>query len=250
MKVKLRVLLPVLALGALVLALAGGAGAAGSCVGSACATAPTAPVVKTTAPSAITATSVTLTGTVNPGGSTSSCYFEYGTSAAYGERTPDQTVKPIAGSTTPQAIGAKVSGLQPRQTFHEQLLCTNATGPSSGGDTTFTTADHGPSQIRLSGHTGFVSSGGIAGVFIGCYGDRNCMGSLTITHNGAVIGQRSSYFIPANAGGIIHLPLSHGAMTQLRRDGKITVSVASKTTDGQQLMGGDSGLTLTLHIFR
>lgn len=248
MKTKLRMILLPLALSGAAMAavlVTTGATAANTCTGSAC----KAPAVTTTPASGVTATSATLTGSVTPNGSDTTCRFNYGTTTGYGQQTPTRTVKPITGTAT-QSVGITVNGLQSQTVFHYQIVCTNATGMTKGTDVSFTTSDTGPSQIALSGHTGFVSGSGISGVFIGCYGARNCTGSVKLTHNGSVVGQRSFYFIFANHGGIVHIPLGSGAMKQLRSTGHYKVTVASTTSDGQVLQGGDSGTSLTLHLFR
>lgn len=244
MKAKLRLLaLPVaLGLTALGISATSGANAANP------AATPIAPVAKTNAATALTDHSATLNGTVTPNGSATTCYFEYGTTATYGSRTADQTITPSSTATT-QTVTAKLTGLASKTAFHDTLVCTSTAGVGKGADSIFTTTDSGPSVIRLSGHTGFVSTGGISGVFIGCYGDRNCEGSLTITRGGQVIGHRSAYFVPAQSGGIVHVPLTAAAVRQLKALGSYDVVISSKTTDGQTLQGGDNGRTLTFHIF-
>lgn len=211
-------------------------------------TSPASPSVKTTPATNITSNSATLTGTVDRNGKATSCYFEYGQTTAYGLQTAPQAVPTTASGT--QSFAATVSGLQSKTLFHYQAVCSTASGSSGGGDVVFTTTDHGPSTIRLSGHTGFVSPSGIAGVFIGCYGDRNCTGHLTVRRNGKVIGYRGFYFVAANSGGIVHVPLTPGALARLKAQGSYDVTVSSTTTDGQKLQPGDNGFTLTLHIFR
>jgi hypothetical protein len=217
---------------------------AATCKGSNC----TKPAVITGASTTVTSDSAAISGSVVPNGSTTTCTFHYGTTAAYGSRTANQTVSQVT-ATTPQSLSATLTGLKAQTAYHYQLVCSNAGGTTKGGDATFTTSDTGPSEIRLSGHTGFVSGTGEAGVFIGCYGSRNCTGSLKIIRNGQVIGQRGYYFIKANAGGIIHVGIGPSALRDLKSAGHYVVSIASTTTDGQQLMGGDTGRNLTLHIF-
>jgi hypothetical protein len=197
----------------------------------------------------VTDTSATFHGTVNPEGQAATCFFEYGTSTSYGERTSDVTVP--AGSAAAQ-VTQTVNGLSRNTPFHVRLVCSNSTGTANGQDVTFSTTNGGASVIRLSGHTGFVSSTRTAGVFIGCYGAKTCTGSLTLKRlsNGATVGHRNSYSIAPNSGGIVHLPLSAGAMRTLRSQGFLYVTVSSTTTDGQSLQGGDAGRTLQLHIFR
>ena len=51
------------------------------------------PAVQTGAPTAVTGTSATLTGTVDPAGHSTSWYFEFGTSTAYGTKTASQSCR-------------------------------------------------------------------------------------------------------------------------------------------------------------
>ncbi len=96
------------------------------------------------APSAITGTvstvagtSATLNGTVNPGGAATDWWFEYGTSASYGSKTPTAA----AGSgTTNVAVSKALSGLAPATTYHYRLVAKNPSGTTNGGDGLFTTA--------------------------------------------------------------------------------------------------------------
>jgi hypothetical protein len=95
------------------------------------------------APSAITGpvttvgpTSATAGGTVNPGGQTTSWYFEYGTTTGYGSKTSTQS----AGSGTGNvAVSATMSSLNQGTTYHYRLVATNGSGTSRGADGIFTT---------------------------------------------------------------------------------------------------------------
>jgi hypothetical protein len=191
-----------------------------------------------------------VNGTVNPEGTPSNCEFRYGYTTQYNLRSNSITV---ASGTKAVPVTYRLEGLSPGTTFHYALVCSNASGSVSGQDVSFsTTSATGPSVIRLSGHTGFVSQSGVAGVFIGCYGTKPCTGSVTLrrTSTGNVVAHRATYFIPAQSGGIIHMPLSAPARSALRSLGHIGVTVSSTTTDGQTLQGGDAGRTLQLHLFR
>lgn len=85
----------------------------------------------------VTASSATLTGTINPGGSATTYYFEYGTSSTYGSVTTSQS----AGSGTKTvSVSAAVSGLTASTTYYFQVVATNASGSVPGGNVTFTTA--------------------------------------------------------------------------------------------------------------
>jgi hypothetical protein len=99
--------------------------------------APAPPVVATAGAKAVTATSATLTGTVNPKGQPTSYYFQYGTSTAYGGKTPSASAG--SGTKNVNASGA-VGSLAPSTTYHYRLVATNPSGTTAGGDRSFKTA--------------------------------------------------------------------------------------------------------------
>jgi hypothetical protein len=111
--------------------------------GVATAAAPTA----TTQPATnVTATSATLNGTVAPNGEPTTYHFEYGTTTAYGSRTPEQTV---TGNKS-KKVSSTVFGLQPSTTYHFRVVATNASGTVNGADMTFRTAAAGPNTNLVS----------------------------------------------------------------------------------------------------
>ena len=92
----------------------------------------------TTGPAtSVTASSATLTGTVNPGGSATSYYFVYGTSTSYGSATAPAS----AGSGTKSvSVSAPLSGLAASTTYDFQLVASDSSGSVYGGNVSFTTA--------------------------------------------------------------------------------------------------------------
>jgi len=98
---------------------------------------PPAPLatVATTAGTSVTNTSATLNGTVNPNGSSTTVYFQYGTTASYGSQTANQV---FTGSIS-QGVTANISGLIGGTTYHYRLVAKNAGGTSVGSDVFFTT---------------------------------------------------------------------------------------------------------------
>ena len=94
-----------------------------------------APGASTGTATDVTATTATLTGTVNPNKEVTTYYFEYGTTTAYGSRTPDQTVGGNAG----KSVEATITGLAPNTTYHFRLVARNPSGRDTGDDATFTT---------------------------------------------------------------------------------------------------------------
>jgi hypothetical protein len=82
----------------------------------------------------VTFDTATLGGTVNPNGTATTFYFQYGT--AYGL----QTTAVSAGSGTANvAASAAVSGLSPSTTYHYRLVAVSTAGTVDGSDESFTT---------------------------------------------------------------------------------------------------------------
>jgi hypothetical protein len=96
------------------------------------------PTVQTTAATNIQEEQATLNGTVNPNGSETTYYFEYGKTTAYGKRLP---VGPSAGAGAgTQAVPMYLPvALQPRTQYHYRIVAGNAAGTSYGSDQSFTT---------------------------------------------------------------------------------------------------------------
>ena len=81
-------------------------------------------------------TSATLNGTVDPNDAATTYRFEYGTTAALGQATPEQD----AGSGgDPVPAEAALDGLSPDTTYHYELVATNTNGTTRGGVKTFRT---------------------------------------------------------------------------------------------------------------
>ncbi len=93
------------------------------------------PTVVTGTASNVSASSATLNGTVNPNGSSTDYYFEYGTSTSYGTKT---STKDAGSGTSNVSVSAPVSGLSPNTKYHFQLVATNSGGTNNGNDQTFT----------------------------------------------------------------------------------------------------------------
>jgi len=94
------------------------------------------PTATTGAATSVGETSASLNGTLGAGGS-STAYFQYGTTAAYGATTVTQSVG-VSGSSSP--LAAAIGGLAPGTTYHFRLVAENSGGVAYGGDQTFTSA--------------------------------------------------------------------------------------------------------------
>ncbi len=86
----------------------------------------------------LTNTSANLTGSYTGDGHDTKYHFEYGSTEAYGEITPEQDGGAGVG---PQTALAPVTGLQPGATYHYRLVATNSFGTTYGQDRTLETFD-------------------------------------------------------------------------------------------------------------
>ena len=113
-------------------------------------TLPNPPTVVTSAASGVSGTAAALNGTVNPnGGLVSSCLFQWGKTADYGNSVACAS---LPGSrTSAVAMSAMLSGLSPDTTYHYRVMATNAGGTSDGTDQTFTTSTSPPPGPTVSG---------------------------------------------------------------------------------------------------
>jgi hypothetical protein len=108
--------------------------------------------------------SATLRGTVNPFGLQTTYHFEFGTSTAYGSRTPVGHEVGAGNGRAPVAASQTITGLQPGTIYHYRIVAENSAGQSVGDDKAFTT-----SSALVSRETELVS-GGEASFGIHAYG--------------------------------------------------------------------------------
>ena len=95
-----------------------------------------APVAVTADASPIAVTTATLRGQVNPDGLSTTWWFEYGTSTAYGTKTASHS----AGSgTTVRAVSDAITRLKTGTTYHFRLVAQNSGGRVFGLDKALTT---------------------------------------------------------------------------------------------------------------
>lgn len=104
------------------------------------------PVVTTEAASSITATSAQLNGYVNPNGSSTMVYFQFGLTPSYGSATLSEGIGTSAGD-----YGTSISNLSPNTSYYYRIVANNGGGTSYGGELTFTSAQAPVLSIAVSG---------------------------------------------------------------------------------------------------
>jgi hypothetical protein len=106
-------------------------------LGTSLAQAAQAPTPYTGSAFSVTASTATLTGSVNPQGQGTNYYFEYGTTSQYGSATP---LEPGGNATQTERVSAAVGGLSAYTVYHYRIVTANPSGTAPGADRTFTTA--------------------------------------------------------------------------------------------------------------
>jgi hypothetical protein len=94
------------------------------------------PSVGTPQSSQIAATEARLTANVNPEFEPTTYHFEYGTTTAYGNVTPELSA---GNGGSDRSFTTLIEGLSPATTYHWRIVATNPLGSASSADQTFTT---------------------------------------------------------------------------------------------------------------
>jgi hypothetical protein len=105
------------------------------------------PTASTGGVSNLTASSVVLTGSVNPHAQATNYVFQYGTTRAYGAQTP---LAPAGGGTATIKVAQAIGGLASDTTYHYRILATSAAGAAAGTDRTFKTPKI-PLSLQIAG---------------------------------------------------------------------------------------------------
>jgi hypothetical protein len=108
----------------------------------------TVPEANTGSATSVSGSAAVLHGSVSPNGLTTTYYFEYGTTTAYGLATASRTTD--ADASASETVG----GLSADTTYHYRLVATNASGTSYGPDRSFQTASPAPSPSSGGGGGG------------------------------------------------------------------------------------------------
>jgi hypothetical protein len=95
-----------------------------------------APVVVTGPATAITASTATLNGTVNPEALATSWYFQYGTTTSFGGKT---AVGKLGAGPNNVAVASRLTKFASNTTYHYRLVATSRAGTTIGTDLVLTT---------------------------------------------------------------------------------------------------------------
>jgi hypothetical protein len=138
------------------------------------------PAVSTGKASLVSFGSATLRGSLNPHGSDTSYYFQYGLTRAYGLQTG---ILDAGAGTRAVAVAIAVAGLQPLTVYHFRLVAVNASGPTIGADKGFLTTKV-PLSLAILGSPNPVVYGGAITVQGTLSGTSNANREVVLQANG------------------------------------------------------------------
>jgi hypothetical protein len=149
----------------------------------------TSPAVVTGGTSSVSQTSAVLHGTVNPNGSSTTYFFQWGLTTGYGVNG-----RPLSAGDGTKSVSVveTARGLTPGTVYHYRLVATNQFGTRVGNDRTFKTAGHPPpgvatgpaTQLSTTGATltGIVNPAGQATTWYFQWGATTAYGQNTSLH--------------------------------------------------------------------
>jgi hypothetical protein len=113
------------------------------------------PTVTTGGASSVAQQTASVSGSVNPNGSNTDHWFQYGTTRRYGAETPHIV---IGSGRKAVKVTAALSGLAPATTYHYRIVAQNVAGQTRGTDRTFRTKPQ-PLGVTLAGNPNPVRTG-------------------------------------------------------------------------------------------
>jgi hypothetical protein len=204
-----------------------GSGAYGSVAYGGILGASTLPTVVTQAATGITTSgNATLNGTVNPNNGSTTTYFQWGTTVAYGNVTP--TVSAGSG-TSAVAESASLTGLAGGTTYHFRIVATNSAGTVYGADFAFFVPLPAPSHGAGAPNPGSAFTYLLYDLYTGKY-----LGRLPLA--GVTFG--SQLLTPGTASGTIDI-----ASTAIQNLGPLSITSPARTVlaidyNGALIWGG------------
>ncbi len=215
-------------------------------------TLPVKPSVTTLSAINVLTNAATLQGTVNPNGTSTSLWFEYGTNTALGLYSSLVAVGSTNGILS-TSIG--VTGLQAAQTYYYRAVASNSFGVSYGSIQNFLTASPPPSVVTGVASSVSTSSAGVSGLVnpnglsTGYWVEYGTSSALGLTTKQTALDDAESYtgFSYGNNGGNGFGPFYGYTTTGGTRGGTYLVNAGtgSRQIDGANSFGVYAGSSTT-----
>ena len=220
------------------------------------------PSATTEAATEVTPTSAALKGTINTFSAATTYWFEYGTTTAYGSKTPEASLPAAPGqpaSATSSSVSAAAGNLAPSTTYHFRLVAKNAGGITQGADQTFKTVDESGLVLRIKGAIRAIGDRSIS-LPVHCAKKPRCAGTIMLEPVGhkaslsraatriaaaRTVYGRAKYSLAYGANGSVHVTLTAAARQILLRHGHLTVDIVAVFEDPKVATVGKATITAT-----
>ena len=140
------------------------------------------PSVSTNGPASILSNSAVINGSINPNNSSSTFWFEFGTTNSFGQMT---SVQSLGGGNSWQLVTGNLSSLQSGTTYYYRVAAQNSYGTNRGGILTFTTqgSQTGGQVLGSTSGTGTngASGNGTGGATVSGSGSSSGLGTYKTT---------------------------------------------------------------------
>ena len=194
-----------------------------------------APTATTGAAQQVQYASATVTGTVNPSGSATSYYFEYGTTSAYGMQT---SATSAGAGTTGVAVQQPLTGLAASTTYDYRLVAVSTGGTVEGNNATFTTPKTPAPTSTTTTATAVTSSAatlngslnpeGVPTTYYFQYGTTAAYGSKTATQSAG--SATTAQAVAANVSGLGASTVYHYRLVAISAGGTVVGGDLTFTT--------------------
>ena len=204
------------------------------------------PTATTGGATGVTASKVTLHGTVNPNGGFTTYFFDYGKTLAYGQYKM-QTL--TAGMTARQVLAALV-GLSPRTKYFFRLVAVNSVGTATGTAGSFTTA--AAFGVAIVSKQATVKKGKV-GIALRCpvQASGSCKGTLSLktakkvklgpAKKGFLALGNATFSIPAGLTVKVPVKISQAGLKRLKKRKSLAASATVAAHDGPGQLKTTSG---------
>ncbi|MBV9604579.1 MAG: hypothetical protein JO027_05710 [Solirubrobacterales bacterium] len=198
--------------------------------------------------SGVSSSAATVSGTVDPQGAAVKVSFQFGTTTAYGQSTPAQTLAPARG---PVAFTAALTGLPAGTTIHYRAVASSDFGTFAGADQVLSTGTPTPVPGSVSlGHG--RASGKAVVISIACTGG-SCQLRLTLTaqgrHHRRVRVGSTSVTLNGGQAGIVRIALNGAGRNLLaaRRVLRVRLTAVQSSDGGQLQTIGSRTIIIKIH---
>ncbi len=148
------------------------------------------------------------------------------------------------GAVVHLRLGRDGVRLLQRASHHRLTVTLKISGSGSQPTSTSLTLvgiDRFSGRLVMIGDTGFVSTSGVAGVFVGCLALRACNGRLGVESGRVIVSRSQAVTIAAEVAGVARLHLTPAGRSLLARRGSLSVRLVTRRS-------GAKPVTSTLHL--